>query len=583
MTAAFVGAAGIVPLAYAGGSPAAFINSSTEATGDTPSGVLVTIRKTMLNGTRVGSARVSPSDPAAPADEYLSPVNAKADAGIIDRYEDFRVNVNGWSDVAELTFTFSRPVRDPRLHVFGTGGAAEDAFGRRDDYWAGVELVGGAPTMPRFSNAAGFPGYVVTDTTIAPERVTRTTPTTCGVVYTCGTVQVNGTITSFTIRLRARNVRTLGDAGGAHLWGAFKLSLYEDDSDAPTSYGAATHTITDAFIGQDTTADNVDTLSFDPRALRQNSDTDDALPQGTSLGLQGNATTYSLIVPVRARSAAELAGWIDFDRNGRFDAEERAHAQVEHGADFERLTWNVPSTVVPGSTWLRLRMAATSAGVEQPTGWADSGEVEDYPFGLARREAVTPKAEPPTIEPPTAEPPMVEPPRVSPPRAEPPRISPPTVERPRQERPREDDRSRADRRRPDADRPKREIPKPDKPARGGVRRDHDDRHKRAEGRDNRADSRREQDDEAKRRRADAEAKARRERADAEAKARRERADADAAARRERADADAAARRERAEADPRARSLDSPWEQSELTPPSDTEYTPFLDTEEIPDY
>ncbi|MGW4470069.1 GEVED domain-containing protein [Nonomuraea sp. NPDC004354] len=443
MTAAFVGVTGIVPFAYASGRPASFTNSSTEAVGDTPSGVMVTVRKVMVNGSQVGSAEVSRADPAAPPDEYLMPVNAKAEAGIVDRYENFTVEANEWSDVAELTFTFSRPVRDPRLHVFGTGGRAEDLSGRRDDYWAGVELVSGTPTMPSFSRVAGFPGYEVTGTSIVPERVYRVHSTTCGVVYTCGTVQVNGTVTSFTIRLRARNVRTRGDAGTPHLWGAFKLSLHEDDSDAPSSYGPASHAITDIFIGENATADNADTLSFEARAIRGDADTDDAL-SGDELVLEDDATAYSLTVPIRSASDAVLAGWIDFDRDGRFDDEERALAEVDRRDDSETLTWNLPESMQAGSTWMRLRVTARPEGVERPTGWADSGEVEDYRFDLPQRVAITPQADTPAgttptittvaapaVVPPTATPAPVTPAAVNPPKAVPPKMIRPKLGMPK--------------------------------------------------------------------------------------------------------------------------------------------------------
>ncbi|GAA2402855.1 GEVED domain-containing protein [Nonomuraea africana] len=387
VAATVVGMAGVVPMAYADG-PLTFTNSATEAVGTTPSGVTVVVRKTPVGDTKVVSAEVSPADPAALPDEFLVPVNAKAGAGILDLYEDFDVKPNGWSDVVALTFTFSRPVRDPRLHVFGTGGVVTDlSKDRRDDYWSGVRLVGGTPSTPTFSKVAGFPGYRVTRTTIAPERVHSATTTTCGVVYTCGTVQVNGTLNSFTIMLRARDVRRGGEAGTSQMWGAFKLSLYEDDSDAPASYGAASHILTDTSLGRDVTPDHTDTDSFTPRTLRVGADADDALEAEGPAPLAGNASTYSLDVPVRAGSASSLGGWIDFDRNGSFDAGERAQAQVEAGASSGTLTWTVPKTVRPGATWLRLRAAATADGVERPTGWADSGEVEDYPITLAQRMA----------------------------------------------------------------------------------------------------------------------------------------------------------------------------------------------------
>ncbi|WP_431902842.1 GEVED domain-containing protein [Nonomuraea sp. bgisy101] len=597
VTAALVGAAGIVPFAYAGERPISFTNSPTEAAGDTPSGVTVAITKTMLNGSRVGSARVSPTDPQAPADEYLIPANAKADAGIVDRYEDFKVDVNGWADVAELTFTFSRPVRDPRLHVFGTGGVTEGPEGRRDDYWPGVDLVRGTPTMPTFTNAAGFPGFTVTDTSIVPDRVYRVASTTCGVVYTCGTVQVNGTITSFTIRLRARNVRTMGDAGVPHLWGAFKLSLYEDDSDAPASYGAASHAITDTFIGEDVTADNINTLSFMPRGLRQNTDTDDGLKPEDIQRLPDGATSYSLEVPVRSGSGADLAGWIDFDRDGRFEASERTDANVDAGAGKHTLTWNVPEAVGQGSTWMRLRIAATSGGVADSTGWADSGEVEDYQLALPRREAITPttessEAEPPVIAPPVVNPPRVVSARVVPSKANRPRREQPRTDRPRYEgrhrfegRPGYEGRPRAERRRHEAHRHEGQRP--------GSGRPHADWPT-----PNRAAFERMRHDRAEARRARSEADARRHRGDTGARddrrgSRRDRASALAAARRERAEATRARIRDMREraADEAAKAEVTPeqsmpqpsWESTELKPLTAVEYGWHVATGERPDF
>ncbi|MEU4323625.1 GEVED domain-containing protein [Nonomuraea dietziae] len=396
VAAVLVGMAGIVPMAHADG-PQTFTNSATEAHGSTASGVQVTVRKTPVGGTKVVWAQVAPADPAALDDEFLIPANAKAGAGILDLYEEFEVNPNGWSDVVALTFTFSRPVRDPRLHVYGTGGVVTEGT-ERDDYWAGLRLMGGTPATPTFSKVAGFPGYRVTDDTIVPERFTRTRTTTCGVVYTCGTVQVNGTLRSFTIMLRARDVRYRGDAGSPQMWGAFKLSLYEDASDAPASYGAASHILTDTYLGNGVTADHTTVDSVTPRALRQEADTDDAIAAGGPPPVEGNARTYTLAVPVGGPSEAALAGWIDFDRNGKFDPGERAQASAEEASTTRELTWSVPRNVKPGATWLRLRTSSTAEDVTRPTGWADSGEVEDHQITLAERVAPAPVERPARAE-----------------------------------------------------------------------------------------------------------------------------------------------------------------------------------------
>ncbi|MET7326628.1 GEVED domain-containing protein [Nonomuraea sp. NPDC005650] len=373
----FAGGAG----AGSGDAPSSFTNSPATASGRTSSGVTVTVRKTMIGGTRVASAEVLPAAASVPADEYLVPANAKMTAGFMDVYEDFAATPGRWSGVVTLTFTFSRPVRDPHLHVFGTGGVSRAPGNYRDDYWPAIDLIGGTPARPAFSAAAGFPGYRVTADSIEPEAVGPVASTTCGVVYTCGTARVNGTVTAFTIRLRARDVRYGSGGPVPQLWAAFKLTLAEDDSDAPASYGAASHAITDSFLGRSVTADHPDAVSVSPRGV--GADEDDAVT-GSPARVAVRGRACALTVPVRAGSPAYVTGWIDADHDGRFDADERATAKVAKDATTAQLRWNLPKTLRPGLTWMRLRLAAQETA--SPTGWADSGEVEDHRIQLVRAE-----------------------------------------------------------------------------------------------------------------------------------------------------------------------------------------------------
>ncbi|MFC4114459.1 GEVED domain-containing protein [Nonomuraea zeae] len=379
---ALVSIPGVAPVTHADAGPArsaGSTNSALAASLRTPSGVRVTVHKSMIGSARVASAEISPADPAAPADEYLVPANAKATAGFVDLYEDFAVETDDWSDVATLTFTFSRPVRDPHLHVFGTGGSSGDLV-NRDDYWPAIELVGGVPAKPTFTQVAGFPGYRVTASAIEPEWVYLAESTTCGVVYTCGTVQVSGIVRSFTVKLRAHDVHYGTDRTTPQMWAAFKLSLTEDGSDAPASYGAASHAITDSYLGESVSADHPDAVSMTPRALPVDTDDDDAVGSArTRMTLRGRDVALS--VPVKSGSASNVAGWIDFDRNGRFDADERATTQVS-GGNTAKLHWTIPRLLRTGPTWMRLRLTAKSESVTSATGWADSGEVEDHRIDL---------------------------------------------------------------------------------------------------------------------------------------------------------------------------------------------------------
>lgn len=194
----------------------------------------------------------------------------------------------------------------------------------------------------------------------------------------CGTAQINGTVTSFTMDVRARNVRQTVKAGDPFMWGAFRVTFEQDDSDAPASYGAASHVISDQAIGKDVTADVPGRVTFQPRRLAT-ADTDGETASGARLG---GGQRFEVVVPVTSASPATMAGWIDFNRNRRFDAAERAQTAVTAGASAVLMTWTVPKDVEGGASWMRLRLARDAAELARPDGWASSGEVEDHPFAI---------------------------------------------------------------------------------------------------------------------------------------------------------------------------------------------------------
>nr|WP_144298659.1 Ig-like domain-containing protein [Streptomyces sp. TLI_235] len=93
---------------------------------------------------------------------------------------------------------------------------------------------------------------------------------------------------------------------------------------------------------------------------------------------------YRVDVPVApGPGPAVLAGWVDFDRNGRFDPLERVQAEVPQGAATARLEWAVTGRVVAGETWARLRIARDASQLVTPGGFADSGQVVDQRIRLA--------------------------------------------------------------------------------------------------------------------------------------------------------------------------------------------------------
>lgn len=76
-----------------------------------------------------------------------------------------------------------------------------------------------------------------------------------------------------------------------------------------------------------------------------------------------------------------VAGWLDWDRDGTFEADEGS-APVECVGPTADLTWTVPDDVVVSTgaelTYLRLRIGPDEASVSSPTGLTAAGEVEDH-------------------------------------------------------------------------------------------------------------------------------------------------------------------------------------------------------------
>lgn len=185
----------------------------------------------------------------------------------------------------------------------------------------------------------------------------------------------------------------------------------------PSTYGVATHTIIPAWSGGLAVPsvafnDSVNwasratplvklgnTVTPDVNASNSVGSTDvDGLSKKTVSGVSGFAdvgiplpnSTYQ-ISSVKCSGPGKVAGWIDFNGNGTFDSTEKSNvADCAAGSNTVNLTWSVPvvgtSYKTQLSTALRLRTAITAAEITNPTGLANSGEVEDYFLALGSVE-----------------------------------------------------------------------------------------------------------------------------------------------------------------------------------------------------
>ncbi|MBO9664656.1 GEVED domain-containing protein [Dokdonella sp.] len=174
----------------------------------------------------------------------------------------------------------------------------------------------------------------------------------------------------------------------------FNAPVPVDFGDAPNSYGtllanngarhsipgynAAAKTAT-LMLGSRITAD----ADGQPDANAALDTFDDGLDP-TSLILTTGATTAQAVVSaINAKGTpATLAGWIDFNGNGTFDAGERAQATVPANTTAATpftLNWTGLAPIAANfSGAARFRIATTAAQVANPVGAASDGEVEDY-------------------------------------------------------------------------------------------------------------------------------------------------------------------------------------------------------------
>ncbi len=315
-------------------------------------------------------------------------------------------------NLGTVTFTFSQPVRNPIIHLAGIGGATKNGNNQSDlhSVW---DLTTGGVTLSKLDGntqlavTGGTRVTAVNDSTSASciSVVNGGGLFNAAATAACGSIQVNGTVTQVAFNMSAvfvknpsatfpNNSATSGDGVSA------AVTLPQDYSDAPISYNAAqapSHTLSNLTLGATVDEDNANTRNsasspFGSAAANGDdttaTDDEDAFTTLPSFSTQSGAT-YSLNVPISGLSkAANLCGWIDFNGNGTFDAGERACATPASGATTATLTWTTPTGMSVGTTYARFRLGYTAAQVQSPTGYADSGEVEDYPVDIVARPQI---------------------------------------------------------------------------------------------------------------------------------------------------------------------------------------------------
>ena len=177
-----------------------------------------------------------------------------------------------------------------------------------------------------------------------------------------------------------------------------------DEGDAPESYGKAQHSIgtVDGVTGTKLAQPYLGTVSPDMDENNANDWTgddntisaDEGVDQIVPDNLKGQTNdmikldrtrpgTYTLDVEAHTDGAAKayVYGWIDFNQNGTFDEDERSDLATVTKDGTVRLEFRNAKTMIdPSVTELgtRVRIASNQSDIENPTGLALSGEVEDF-------------------------------------------------------------------------------------------------------------------------------------------------------------------------------------------------------------
>ena len=285
-----------------------------------------------------------------------------------------------------MSLTFSQPVVNPVFSFAGWGGSASGVS------WSEMRILTPGVTMSKLS---GTNILVSTDGTYVEDNgqssSTRCNSSTTGSSAVCGSLQLNGTISTVEFELFQQ---TSGGTGNEDTWNV-TASMAEDFGLVPTTYessGVASHGVGSLKLGATVEADQASALYASTNA--------DAVPRWTSLANNAkkddgvaawiNSPTitfvpgeqYSTTVALSGvTSSANLCAWIDFNRDENFAYGERACAvDPAANATSATLTWTVPADVGSGITYARVRLSYDALTVA--TGKVGTGEVEDYSLVL---------------------------------------------------------------------------------------------------------------------------------------------------------------------------------------------------------
>ncbi len=287
-----------------------------------------------------------------------------------------------------MTLTFSQPVTNPIIHISGLGANRSSTTLFHTSLVMTSWTAAAKPTFT-VTNSNGnlsISGDEIRSTTINGQP-SCTTTNRAG----CGSVRMNGTITSVTFQLDML-MGGSGTATNVDGWN-FTVSLDEDFGDAPASYdptAAASHIVGGYYMGAGVSVENAGVTNLNgtpvtPSPIANATASSDTNDDGATFGtlVRGLASTIDVSV---TGSGGRLQGWIDWAGGGSFApaGDQTATNAVDGGAGEPdgvangviRLSVTPPAGTTQVTRFARFRWSpATGVG---PTGRGTVGEIEDY-------------------------------------------------------------------------------------------------------------------------------------------------------------------------------------------------------------
>jgi len=163
-------------------------------------------------------------------------------------------------------------------------------------------------------------------------------------------------------------------------------SWADDTGDAPASYGQATHVVVpgSAFLGFDEPDDNAPVAGITATGDDNDGVDDEGGVFDFPLLVQnGKSFDTNVFATNPGNTNATLVGWIDFNGDGQFKANEAASATVLAGAANQKFKLAWPdltdvTTEFAGTSYARFRISTDPLTAANHQGAASDGEVEDY-------------------------------------------------------------------------------------------------------------------------------------------------------------------------------------------------------------